>query len=227
MISLLADEEENDMRPTSETLEISALPSIRRATCFATVVLALVVAGCTTPYPPAPREAPTSDYEYIIGPLDTVNIIVWRNPELSMNVPVRPDGKVTAPLVDDLPAQGKTPTALAKDIEKALGKYIRDPVVTVIVTTFVGPSSEQIRVIGEAAKPQVLAFRRNMTLLDVMIAVGGLTDFADGNKASIFRASEGGKSYSVRLQDLVKRGDVTANVDMRPGDILIIPQSWF
>jgi len=191
------------------------------------LALALGVAGCAGPtYPPAPREAPSADYEYVIGPLDTVNIIVWRNPELSMTVPVRPDGKVTTPLVDDLAALGKTPTALARDIEKALGKYIRDPVVSVVVTTFVGPSSEQIRVVGEAAKPQILAFRKNMTLLDVMIAVGGLTDFADGNKATIYRVADKGQ-YSVRVQDLVKRGDISANVDMRPGDILIIPQSWF
>src|SRR5262252_10150239 len=199
-----------------------------RALAGLLAALALGIAGCAGPtYPPAPRELPSSDYEYLIGPLDTVNIIVWRNPELSMTVPVRPDGKVTTPLVDDLPALGKTPSALARDIEKALGKYIRDPVVSVVVTTFIGPSSEQIRVIGEAAKPQILPYRKNLTLLDVMIAVGGLTDYADGNKASIFRAADGGKSYSVRLQDLVKRGDVTANVDMRPGDILIIPQSWF
>jgi polysaccharide biosynthesis/export protein len=215
------------MKPISETVEISALPRFRRATCFASVVLALVVAGCATPYPPAPRAAPSSDYDYIIGPLDTVHIIVWRNQELSMDVPVRPDGKVTAPLVDDMPALGKTPTALGKDIEKALARYIRDPVVTVVVTRFVGPASDQIRVIGEATKPQILPFRKDMTLLDVMIEVGGLTDFADGNRASIFRPADGGKSYSVRLQDLVKRGDVTANVDMRPGDIVVIPQSWF
>ena len=190
--------------------------------------VALVAAGCAKDaYPPAPREAATPDYNYVIGPLDTVNIIVWRNPELSLVVPVRPDGKITTPLVDDLDALGKTPTVLARDIEKALGKYIRDPVVTVIVTTFVGPASEQIRVIGEATKPQILAFRKNMTLLDVMIAVGGLTDFADGNRANIFRVGDGGKLYSIRLQDLVKRGDITANVDMRPGDILIIPQSYF
>jgi polysaccharide export outer membrane protein len=190
--------------------------------------LAMFIPGCAGPaYPPAPRDAATSSYDYVIGPLDTVNIIVWRNPELSMVVPVRPDGNVTTPLVDDLPALGKTPTVLARDIEKALAKYIRDPVVTVVVTNFVGPTSEQIRVIGEATKPQILAFRKNMTLLDVMIAAGGLTDFADGNKASIFRVADGGKSYSVRVQDLVKRGDITANVDMRPGDILIIPQSWF
>jgi polysaccharide export outer membrane protein len=194
---------------------------------FAGLVLGVLVAGCATTYPPAPQTAGVGDYEYAIGPLDQVNIIVWRNPELSMAVPVRPDGKVTTPLVDDLPAVGKTPTQLARDIEKALGKYIRDPVVTVVVTNFVGPPSEQIRVIGEAAKPQILAYRKNMTLLDVMIAVGGLTDFADGNKATIYRAAEKGQSYGVRVQDLVKRGDITANVEMRPGDVLIIPQSWF
>jgi polysaccharide biosynthesis/export protein len=200
-----------------------------RALCFAGLIAAtLIAAGCAMgpTYPAAPRTA-AGDYDYVIGPLDTVNIIVWRNPELSLTVPVRPDGKITTPLVDDLPALGKSPTILARDIEKALAKYIRDPVVTVIVTTFIGPSSEQIRVIGEATKPQILAYRQNMTILDVMIAVGGLTDFADGNHATISRAAEGGKSYSVRLQDLVKRGDISANVDMRPGDIVVIPQSWF
>jgi len=190
-------------------------------------VLSFTVAGCQTPYPPAPVTATTPDYDYRIGPLDTVNVIVWRNPELSMSVPVRPDGKITTPLVDDLPALGKTPSELERDMEKALVKYIRDPVVTIVVTTFAGPVNEQIRVIGEATKPQVLAYRRNMTVLDVMIAVGGLTDFADGNSARIFRVADGGKVYAVRLRDLVKRGDITANVDMRPGDILIIPQSWF
>ena len=190
------------------------------------VLAVLMITACASPYPPAPSDAGKADYEYLIGPLDTLSIIVWRNPELSLAVPVRPDGKVTAPLVDDIAALGKTPTQLARDLEKALAKYIRDPVVTVVVTTFVGPTTEQIRVIGEAAKPQVLAFRKNLSLLDVMIQVGGLTDFADGNAASIYRAADG-KSYSVRLRDLVKRGDISANVDMRPGDILIIPQSWF
>lgn len=198
-----------------------------RFIAFATMALGIaVMLGCSTPYPPAPRDLGSSDYDYVIGPLDTLNIVVWRNPELSLQVPVRPDGKVTTPLVDDVPALGKTPTQLARDLEKALAKYIRDPVVTVMVTTFVGPSTEQIRVIGEATKPQVIAYRKNMSVLDVMIQVGGLTDFADGNAASIFRVADG-KSYSVRLRDLVKRGDISANVDMRPGDILIIPQSWF
>lgn len=191
-------------------------------------VAALVAACATGPtYPPAPGTLAGVDYNYHIGVSDNVNVIVWRNPELSMSVPVRPDGMITTPLIEDLPAWGKTPTELARDMEKALAKYVRDPVVTVIVTGFVGPASEQVRVIGEATKPQVLAYRKDMTVLDVMIATGGLTDFADGNAASIFRVAEGGKLYSVRLRDLVKRGDITANVDMRPGDILIIPQSWF
>jgi polysaccharide export outer membrane protein len=192
-------------------------------------LLALALAGCsTTPaYPPAPGTLAGVDYNYHIGVSDTVNVIVWRNPELSMSVPVRPDGKITTPLIDDLPAWGKTPTDLARDIEKALVKYIRDPVVTVIVTGFVGPANEQIRVIGEAAKPQALAYRKDMTVLDVMIAVGGLTDFADGNGARIFRVADGGKLYNVRLKDLLKRGDITANADIRPGDILISPQRWF
>ncbi len=190
--------------------------------------LGLALAACSTQkYPPAPTSAATSDYKYVIGPLDTVNIVVWRNPELSMSVPVRPDGRISTPLVEDVPALGRNPAQLARDLEQALSKYIRDPVVTVIVNNFNGPTSEQIRIIGEAARPQAVAYRQNMTLLDVIIAVGGLTDFADGNKAVLVRGSEKGKQYSVRLGDLVRRGDISANVDMRPGDVLIIPQSWF
>lgn len=177
--------------------------------------------------PPAPMTAAAPDYSYIIGPGDNLNIVVWRNPELSMSVPVRPDGKVSAPLVDEIVAQGKTSVEMAREVEKALAKYVRDPIVTVIVTNFVGPYSEQIRVVGEAAKPQFLPFKQKMTVLDVMIAVGGLTDFADGNSATILRTSDANKQYSVRLKDLIKRGDVSANVEMRPGDILIIPQSFF
>ena len=193
------------------------------------LVLLTVLAGCASGpvYPPAPVSAAVDDYTYIIGAGDNVNIIVWRNPELSMSVPVRPDGKVAAPLVEEILAQGKTSTELARDVEKQLSKYVRDPVVTVLVTGFVGPYSEQIRVVGEAAKPQFLSYKKNMTVLDVMIAVGGLTDFADGNSASILRTSEGGKRYSVRLKDLVKRGDVSANVEVKPGDILIVPQSFY
>lgn len=189
-------------------------------------VIGMLLAGCTT-YPPAPEFASDDEYNYLIGPGDSVNIVVWRNPELSMTVPVRPDGKITTPLVEDLPAQGKDASTLARDIEAALSKFIRDPVVTVIVTQFIGPYAEQIRVVGEAAKPQRLPYTQKMTLLDVMIAVGGMTEFADGNAAKLLRTSEGNRLYSVRLRDLVKRGDVSANVEMRPGDVLIIPQSWF
>ena len=178
-------------------------------------------------YPPAPAAAATPDYNYVVGPGDTLNIIVWRNPELSMSVPVRPDGKLSTPLVDELVVQGKTSIEIARDVEKALSKFVRDPVVTVIVTGFVGPYSEQVRVVGEAAKPQFLPYKQKMTLLDVIIAVGGLTDFADGNSAVIFRASEGDKRYTVRIKDLIKRGDISANVEMKPGDVLIIPQGWF
>jgi len=177
--------------------------------------------------PPAPASAATGDYTYVIGAGDSLNIIVWRNPELSMSVPVRPDGKMSAPLVEELQAQGKTPVELARDVEKRLATYVRDPVVTVLVSGFVGPYSEQIRVVGEAARPQFLPYKQKMTLLDLMIAVGGLTDFADGNGAIIQRTSDGNKQYSVRLKDLIKRGDLSANVEMRPGDILIIPQSLF
>ena len=187
----------------------------------------LVLTSCASSYPPAPEATATADYNYKIGPGDNLSIIVWRNPELSMAVPVRPDGKVSSPLIDDLDAMDKNPTTLARDIEKELGKFIRDPVVTVIVTGFVGPYSEQVRIVGEAAKPQTLPYKQKMTALDVMIAVGGMTEFADGNRASILRTSENNAQYSVRLKDLIKRGDVSANVEMKPGDILIIPQSWF
>lgn len=179
-------------------------------------------------FPAAPAVAASAaDYNYIIGPGDSLNIIVWRNPELSMTVPVRPDGKLTTPLIDELSVQGKTSVQVAREIEKLLGKFVRDPVVTVIVTGFIGPYSEQIRVVGEATKPQVLPYKNKMTVLDVMIAVGGLTDFADGNGATILRTSEGDRRYAVRLKDLIKRGDISVNVEMRPGDILIIPQGWF
>jgi len=188
----------------------------------------ILLLGCST-YPPAPTTAATQNYRYVIGPGDLLNIVVWRNPELSTTVTVRPDGKIAAPLVEELQAAGKDPSTLARDIQTTLSRVIRDPVVNVIVAgAMVGPYSEQIRVVGEAGRPQVLAYRHKMTLLDVMIAVGGITDFADGNNATIVRTS-GGKQgqYSVRIRDLLKRGDISANVEMLPGDVVIIPQSWF
>lgn len=202
---------------------------VERFLARALMILGVVglVACSTGKYPPAPVSAASTDYRYLIGPLDTVNIIVWRNPELSLSVPVRPDGRISTPLVEDLPAIGRNPSDLARDVEKALGKYTRDPVVTVVVSSFTGASSEQIRIIGEAARPQAIPYRQGMSLLDVMIQVGGLTDFADGNSAVLVRGKEQGKQYSVRLKDLIKRGDISANVEIRPGDVLIIPQGWF
>lgn len=189
----------------------------------------MALAGCAnTKYPPAPTKAGEETvHDYLVGPGDSVNIVVWRNPELSMTVPVRPDGKITTPLVEDLPASGKSPSELARSIEKALSKYVQEPVVTVIVAGFVGPYSEQIRVIGQATRPTALPYREKMTLLDVMIAVGGITEFAAGNRATILRTTGGSQQFSVRLKDLLKRGDVSANVEMRPGDVLVIPESFF
>ena len=192
-------------------------------------VLAAMLMGCQSmaTYPPAPSGAPTAERPYRIGPLDNINIVVWRNPELSSTITVRPDGRISAPLVEDVLAAGRTTAELAREMEKTLGKFVRDPIVTVIVTGFQGVFSEQVRIVGEASKPQAIQFRQNMTALDVMILAGGLTDFADGNRAVLVRGAEGGKQYSVRLKDLLKRGDISANVDVQPGDIIIVPQSWF
>lgn len=188
----------------------------------------ILLTGCASGRHP---QAPTIDQskvgnDYLIGPGDQLNIVVWRNPEVSQSVPVRPDGKITTPLVEDMPAIGKTSTQLARDLEKALKKYIQEPVVTVVVTSFVGPYTEQIRVIGQAAKPQALSYRKNMSLLDVLIAVGGITDFAAGNKATLIRREEN-QQFSLRMDDLLKRGDVSANIEVRPGDVIIIPESLF
>ena len=175
-----------------------------------------------------PGEAQPPGPDYLVGPSDSLTVHVWRNPDLTITVPVRPDGRISVPLIDDLQAAGKTPTALSRDIEKLLARYIQDPVVTVIVTNFHGPFSEQVRVVGEATRPQALAFRERMTLLDVMIQVGGLTPFAAGNRGVLVRASGGGeRQYRVRIADLVKDGDTSANVAVLPGDVVIIPQSWF
>jgi polysaccharide export outer membrane protein len=198
-------------------------------TFFSIALSALAIGGCTsTPrISLSPLNEPPS-HDYLIGPGDNVNIIVWHNPEVSMSVPVRPDGKITTPLVEDLPAMGKTSTHLARDVEKALATFIQDPVVTVIVTGFIGPYTEQIRVIGEAGKPQALHYNKGMSLMDVMIAVGGITTFAAGNKASIIRNIDGKTQHiAARLNDLIKDGDISANIPVRPGDILVIPESFF
>lgn len=191
----------------------------------------LLSSGCaTTDYPPlegGPAPAQLTP-DYIIGAGDSVNIFVWRNPELSSTVTVRPDGKITTPLVEDVPASGKTPTQLARDMEKELSVYVKNPVVTVMVGGFIGPYTEQIRVVGQASNPMALPYRDQMTLLDLMIAVGGLTEFAAGNKAIVVRVIDGEwQQFGVRIDDLINGADISANTYVLPGDILIIPESWF
>ena len=168
--------------------------------------------------------------EYVIGPLDQLNIFVWRNPELSAKVQVRPDGRITTPLVADMPAVGKTPAVLAEDMKKALSEYIKDPIVQVIVENFSGTFSQQVRIVGATEKPASIPYRANMTLLDAMIAVGGLSQYAAGNKAKLVRYDrETGKQreYGIQVGRLLKRGDSSANVRLEPGDVIIIPESMF
>ena len=201
-----------------------------------TVILGLL-AGCGSPritaqLPPAtimPAQE-TLGESYIIGPLDSLRIFVWRNPELSTSVTVRPDGRITTPLISDLPAAGKTSAQLAEDIKKALGEFIQNPNVQVIVGRFGGPFSQQVRVVGEATTPRALPYRANMTLLDAMIAVGGLTQYASGDRARLIRLDRAtGKQveYGLRINRLLKDADASYNVNIQPGDVIIIPESLF
>lgn len=197
--------------------------------CVALSLGTACLVGCASnsAYSPAPKTVPTVEHRYKVGPLDVLAITVWRNPELSTTVTVRPDGRISMPLIDDVMAAGKNPSEVARELEKGLSKLLRDPSVTVIVSGFQGTYGDQIRIVGEAARPQAVPFRQEMSLLDVMIQAGGLTDYADGNAAVLVRGSEKGKQYSLRLKDLLKRGDISANVPVLPGDIIIVPQSWF
>ncbi|MGH7000291.1 MAG: XrtA/PEP-CTERM system exopolysaccharide export protein [Stellaceae bacterium] len=197
--------------------------------------------AAATPMAAAPRNQTASAYAgaqggaidpnsdtYLIGPGDNLDIFVWQNPQLSVKVPVRPDGKISIPLVQDVAALGRTPSILAHDISERLKAYVKDPNVTVIVSSFVGPFSQQIRVIGEAAKPQAIPYRSNMTILDVMIEVGGLTRFAAGDRSVVVRNFNGQhQTIHTRLDSLINDGDVRDNIAMRPGDIVIIPQRYF
>ncbi len=203
----------------------------------AALALAATLSGCAgqtaaTQLPPAPfvenKEQPGDDY--LIGPLDQLTVFVWRNPELGAKVQVRPDGRITTPLISDLPAVGKTPAQLSDDIKKALATYIKDPLVSVIVENFSGTYSQQVRIVGATEKPASLPYRANMTLLDAMIAVGGLSDYAAGNRARLVRfdrATGTQKEFGLRIDRLLKRGDASANVRLEPGDVIIIPESVF
>jgi polysaccharide export outer membrane protein len=198
----------------------------RRITCSTIVALALLVTSCATSKPPAAPAASAAPTQYLIGPGDELEIFVWRNPELSVTVPVRPDGRISTPLVEDMQAVGKTPTQLARDMEGALANFVKTPQVNIIVKEFVGTFGEQIRVVGKALEPKALAYRRNMTVLDVMIEVGGLAEGAAGNRAKIIRRAGGQQSeINLRLADLLNEGKISENVEMMPGDVLFIPES--
>ena len=232
-------------------LNMRKLGKFKIELCMGIMAVVLVLGACAKQpsLPPSTQYGSQTTspetYNYLIGPGDQLQIFVWRNPEVSQTVTVRPDGKISTPLVEDLQASGKTSAQLAKDLEKALETYIRQPIVTVIVVAGIGPYSEQIRVIGQVGGSrsgqttgsqsgqsgqggvQAIAYRRKMTLLDVMVTVGGLNEFAAGNKTKLVRMVDGEqKEYEVRLDDLLN-GDISANVDMLPGDILIVPESWF
>lgn len=200
---------------------------------IALLLLSFCISSCSTLTLPSAKihASATKDvasYKYLIGAGDMLNIFVWRHPEVSGSFSVRPDGMITTSLVEDIPVSGKTPTELARSIEEILSTYLRDPVVTVTVNNFVGPFSEQVRVIGEAAQPKSINYTQNMTLLDIMISVGGLTQFADGNDATLVRIEDGKqKQYNIFIEDLLKDGMISANVDILPGDIIIIPEAWF
>jgi polysaccharide export outer membrane protein len=193
------------------------------------LMASLVLVACSSkPTVPEGQRFSEPDYNYVIGPGDTMEIFVWGNEELTTTAIVRPDGKFTTRLVEDLPASGMTPTQLARAIEKAYGEYVRQPVVSVIVNGFVGVPEQQIRVVGEAAEPRGVPFSQHMTLLDLMIAVGGMTEFAAGNKSVLVRTQNGQQtSYGLRLDDLLRDGDISANMALMPGDIVIISESWF
>jgi polysaccharide export outer membrane protein len=175
------------------------------------------------PEPPPPA----NDSTYVIGPGDVLQVFVWRQPELSVSVPVRPDGKVSTPLVEDIVAVGKTPSQLAREMEKVLAEYVRSPQVNVIVST---PAStlSQVKIIGQVAKPQAVPYRQGITALDVVLAVGGLAQFAAGNRAKVVR-TENGKQREIRLKldDLVNKGDMRQNILLQPGDVLVVPESRF
>ena len=213
------------------------MPSLKLSRLLATTAVAsLALSGCVgggDAHLPAAnfvssQEGPGEDY--VIGPLDELTIFVWRNPELGAKVEVRPDGRITTPLITDMPAVGKTPTMLAQDIQLQLSQYIQDPLVSVIVDKFSGTYSQQIRIVGATAKPASVPYRANMTVLDAMIAVGGLNEYAAGNRAKLIRYNrQTGKQeeFALRLGDLLKHGDSKANVKMMPGDVVIIPESMF
>ncbi len=208
----------------NQNLSMGSAFALRLLRGCALGLLLLLGACAANSYPPAPTQASLADYHYVIGPGDTLSIGVWQNPDLSSTVQVRPDGRISAPLVDGMKAAGLTPDELAAKIKERIAKYVRNPVVTVVVSNFHGALGQQVSIVGAAAKPQSVPYRDHMTLLDAMIAAGGLTPYADGNAAVLIRD---GKSYSLRLDDLLHKGVMADNVPLLPGDTIVIPQGWF
>jgi len=191
------------------------------------LVVASMVHAQTSAAPNSPLSSGSPSSEYLIGPGDTLQVFVWRNPDLSTAVPVRPDGKISTPLSEDMVAVGKTPTQLARDIEKVLSEYVKSPQVNVIVTQPVSAFS-QVKVIGQVVKPQSLAYRNGMTVLDAVLQVGGLGPFAAGNRAKLIRVRNGKESQiKLKLEALVEHGDMTQNLTLQPGDVLVVPQTLF
>ena len=220
------------MREGDRYMRLAAARSVLTLALAATMLGGCGGSNGARPLPPATfvstQEQPGE--QYVIGPLDQLQIFVWRNPELGAKVQVRPDGRITTPLIQDLPATGKTPSQLADDIKARLTKYVADPLVSVIVDNFSGTYSQQVRIVGATEKPASLPYRANMTLLDAMIAVGGLSQFAAGDRAKLVRHDrKTGKQteYPLQISKLLKRGDVAANVKLEPGDVIIIPESMF
>jgi len=200
------------------------------ASLLGAVLLAVSTAACSTkPELPATQaQTPEVPPLYQIGAGDSLTIFVWRNAELTTTVNVRPDGRISVPLIEDLYVEGKNPSDLSREIEKQLAVYIQDPLVTVMVGGFVGAFPQQVRIVGEASQPRATPYRASMTVLDLIIQAGGLTEFADGNNTTLVRVEDGAlKEYRVRLADLLDDGDISANVALLPGDILIVPESFF
>ena len=223
MFSCISIQSQKDFFMSSFSLRPIFMNSVRLTL---SVVAFVLLSGCSSQNYPSVTEAP--DYDYVIGAGDNLEIFVWGNPELSASVIVRPDGKITTRLVEDIPASGRTSTQLAREIEDAYEKYVKSPVVSVIVDTFVGVPTQQVRVVGEAANPLSIPYNKHMSLLDLMIAVGGLSDFADGNGSVLIRRYGGGQQiFNLRIEDLIRDGDISANTHMMPGDIIIIPEAWF
>jgi polysaccharide export outer membrane protein len=205
------------------------LANLGRAIVAITALAALAGCGTTGSAPVLPESAlPAAETDYIIAPGAVLNVFVWQHPDLSTEIPVRPDGKISTPLIEDMTAAGKTPTQLARDMEEVLARYIRQPTVNVIVQTAAPSFQQQVRVVGQAANPQALPYSDGMTLLDVMIQVGGLGEFAAGNRGKLVRrTADGTVEINIRLDDLLNAGDMRQNVRIQPGDVIIIPEARF